>query len=103
MIGHCGLLCILILFGKSKTDYKIHWEQVLSCFCFESWNRFKMSFLGNTGDFSDALRLLFFDAVKSKARQEYSEVVDDSKAILLYKFCVVHFQRSSGRISQNQN
>ena len=101
-IGRWAPLCISILFGKSKADYMIHWEQVLSCFCFESWDEFEMGFPGNTSDFSDALRLSFFDAVKLKARQEYSEVVDDSRVILLYKFCMVHFQRSRCRISQNR-
>ena len=92
---------ISILFGKTASDYHFHFEYLLSCYEFVSWKDFQERFPGNTCDFSDALRIGFFDAVKNLARDNFSEEVDDEQIRSFYCFCNVHFQRSRARITSN--
>ena len=54
---------ISILFGKSVNDYKVHFKNLLAAYNFTSWYDLKNRFPGNLSDFSDAVRLGFFQSV----------------------------------------
>ena len=69
---------ITILFGKSTADYKVHWDNLFLSMGLSSYEEFKESFPGNTSDFSDALRVGFFNAVKSLEINEKDGYYDES-------------------------
>ena len=66
-----------------------------------TWNQFSEIFPGNTSDFSDAIRIAFFEELKLKALTEWRFKAQDTDILPLFAFCEVHFKRSMKRVSQN--
>ena len=96
-------VCVSLLFGKSERDYKNHFNQVFLSFKCESFDEFKEIFPANTSNFSEAMRLEFFSALKDLSRTEWNLEIEDSQIIQFYKFCDVHFKRSMSLVTRNRS
>ena len=52
-------VCVSIMYGKSAAHYKKRFDQVMASLSDEDYEEFKINFLGNSSDFSDAVRIVF--------------------------------------------
>jgi len=92
-------LLLTVNLGKSAADYKCHWDVLLSNCRGESKEEFLNEFVGNTSDYSDALKNGFLLSLNHTMKKRFSheEEVGVGEVAEIYRLCVVHYRRSVER------
>ncbi|KAK3808704.1 MAG: hypothetical protein J3Q66DRAFT_444609 [Benniella sp.] len=83
---------------EDQDDDKRHFLVLLDSLSYNDWNQFVTGFPGMACDFSDAERVGFERALRSKYRLED---IDDIGLERFYRCCEVHFRRSLLRVATN--
>ncbi|EJK49890.1 hypothetical protein THAOC_31187 [Thalassiosira oceanica] len=98
VLGRHVATVMSISFGRTAAHYKRHFKAFILSLGYDTFEEFENGFDGNISDFSDAEFLGFRQAVMSVYGITDAESVDWER---LYKFCLVHFQRSVERVKTN--
>ncbi|EJK49533.1 hypothetical protein THAOC_31582, partial [Thalassiosira oceanica] len=98
VLGRHVATVMSISFGRKAAHYKRHFKAFILSLGYDTFEEFENGFDGNISDFSDAEFLGFRQAFMSVYGITDAESVDWER---LYKFCLVHFQRSVERVKTN--
>ena len=92
-------LLLTINFGKSAKDYKAHWDVLLSHCRGESADEFLAQFVGNTSDYSDAIKNGFLESINCLLKEKFKsdEELGVGDLAQIYRLCKVHYRRSVQR------
>lgn len=92
-------LLLTINFGKSARDYKAHFDVLLSNCRGESAKEFLEQFVGNTSDYSDAIKNGFLESLNCTLKHKFrsDEEVGVGELAEIYRLCKVHYRRSVER------
>ena len=93
-------LLFTINFGKSARDYQAHFDLLMSLCPGENVEDFLQNFVGNTSDYSDAIKNGFVQSIQHTVRSRYnsSKIIEVEDIVGMYRLCKVHYRRSVERL-----
>ena len=95
-------LMLSTTFGKSARDYRPHFDCLFEHCAGATAGEFVSEFVGNTSDYSNALKNGFLAGMKSEVERRPGGagfVFSSAELAELYRLCTVHYRRSVERVS----